>query len=151
MRGQTCTVHTHPTSHTRTFTNSHKFSHSAQPFLKPGLIFVWIIGLCAYRPHHIGRLKPYYRPIEWGKRFSTSAHSHALPSRFHKRHKNIYSTRDKRHTFSSWNAPRHDSESRGPGWGSQKFEAGSGSFILKAAVIIVCFSPLYFPPGRVNK
>lgn len=52
----------HNSQHTETCT--HKLSHSTEPFPKPGLIFVWIIGLCAYRLHHIGRLKPYYQPIE---------------------------------------------------------------------------------------
>lgn len=58
----------HTTANTNTHTDMHKFFHSTEPFLKPGLIFVWIIGLCAYRLHHIGRLKPYYQPIELEKR-----------------------------------------------------------------------------------
>lgn len=78
-----CTLSSQHTR-TRMCTNPHKFSHSAKPFFKPGLIFVWIIGLCAYRLHHIGRLKPYFQTIQWEKRFLTSTHSHAFTSRFHK-------------------------------------------------------------------
>ncbi len=84
---------------TQTCTHSHKFSHSTEPFLKPGLIFVWIIGLCAYRLHHIGGLKPYYQPIEWEKRFSTSTHSHALASRFHKDTQTFVQHTTKAHIF----------------------------------------------------
>lgn len=80
MQNTPSTANTH--RHART--NLHTFSHSTEPFLKPGLIFIWIIGLCAYRLHHIGRLKPSYRPIERQKRFLTSRQSHSVTSRFRK-------------------------------------------------------------------
>lgn len=83
-------------------TTSNTQRRAQMPFLKPGLIFVWIIGLCAYQQHHIGRLKPYYQPIEKEKRFSTSTHSHALTIHFTKTHKHLFDIQQK-HTFSSWN------------------------------------------------
>lgn len=140
----------HTTANTHARTHTHKFSHSAEPFLKPGLIFVWIIGLCAYRLHHIGRLKPYYQPIEWRKKGFWQAHivTHSQAS-FTKTLKHLFNMQQK-HTFSSWNAPRHDSKNQGLSRASQKFEAGSASFILKAPVIIACF---FFPlfPSRESK
>lgn len=134
---------------THTHAHPHKFSHSTEPFLKPGLIFVWIIGLCAYRLHHIGRLKPYYQPIEWGKGVfdkHTESRAHKPVSQRHTQH--LFNMQQK-HTFWSWNAPRHGSELRGLSRARQKLEAGSASFISKAAVIIVFFLPS--PLGKVNK
>lgn len=129
-------VRKHAQTHDEQQTRRHKFSHSAEPFLKPGLIFVWIIGLCAYRLHHIAGLKPYYQPIEREKRFLTSTHCRTVTIQIQK-DKHLCGVQQK-HTCQSWNMLLHGGKKKAVGQARQSLRF---CLIRSESCCNNCFSP----------
>lgn len=146
-------MHTQLPTHTHTHTDMHTLTQMFS--------FNWAISetwanICMdYWPLCLSAA-PYWRtktllPAYWMRKkvfvFDKHIVTHSQAG-FTKTHKHLFNMQQKR-TFSSWNTPRHGSENQGFSRASQKFEAGSASFILKAAVIIACFFSLF--PSRESK